>query len=318
MNRFCWLGIYLGVSLLVAWSMAAEPEKDVPWKAQAEIARRGGLVERIDGVQDANDPVSAISAALQPPADDSHKWLFTLVTMKNCQWCDKLRSDFENDPKLKAWVDTKEYTKSWAHWQVVQSEDKSQEWRWKDFRPTQFPTLIVQPPVNGSWGDPHTIVFVRQGYIKPDELDTAIRKAIQLYAAKTFPRHLAWESKQGLAPAGLSDAGFQQGGAEQSGGWTPPVTPPSPLPSLPNVPPQTYPPSVDPTAVPGGLTIPLSLPSLSTILLLLTAVSNVWMLYREVAEKVGVKLLLTDEQAKKLVDLLPKQNSGPSPPASAI
>jgi hypothetical protein len=247
---------------------------------------------------------------MQPPADDSHKWLFTLVTTKGCQWCDRLRADFDNDPTLKAWVDTKDYTKSWAHWQVVQIEDKSQEWRWKDFKPTQFPTLIVQPPVNGSWGDPHTIVFVRQGYLRPAELDAGIRKAIQLYAAKAFPRHLAWESKQ--ASAAISDAGFQQGGAEQSGGWTPPVTPPTPLPA-----PQTYPPLADPTVSP-GLTIPVSLPSLSTILLLLTAVSNVWMLYREIAQKVGIKPLLTDEQAKKLLEFVAKfTNSVPSPPVSA-
>jgi hypothetical protein len=316
MNRLVWLGVFLVVSLTVVWCLAAEPDKDVPWKAQAEIARRGPLVERVDGIQDANDPIAAITAAMQPPADDSHKWLFTLVTMKNCQWCAKLRSDFENDPKLKSWVDTKDYTKSWAHWQVVQIEDQSQAWRWKDFKPSQFPTLIVQPPVNGSWGDPHTIVYVRQGYLAPADLDAGIRKAIQLYAAKTFPQRMAWEAKQGAAPLASISGGFQQGGAEQSGGWNPPVTPPTPLPPLPNMSPQTYPPVADPTVSP-GLTIPLSLPSLSTILLLLTAVSNVWMLYREVAQKVGVKTLLTDEQAKRLVELLAKLSGIQSPPTSA-
>src|SRR5262245_31601520 len=82
------------IVLLAGWCGAGEPDKDVPWKAQAEIARRGAMVEHVDGYQDANDPVAAISAAMQPPADDSGKWHFTLVTMRNCQWCDKLRSDF--------------------------------------------------------------------------------------------------------------------------------------------------------------------------------------------------------------------------------
>jgi len=309
------------IMLVCAAAIAQDAEKDVPGKAQAEIARRGAMVERVGGIQDAGDPAAAISAAMQPPADDSHKWHFTLVTMRNCQWCAKLRADFENDPKLKAWVDTKDYTKSWAHWQVVQIEDQSQAWRWKDFKPTQFPTLIVQPPVNGSWGDPHTIVFVRQGYMPPADLDAAIRKAIQLYAVKVFPRHLAWASKQGKTE--MADAGFRSGGAEQSGGWTPPVTPPSPLPPLPNVPPQTYPPTADPSS-PAGLTIPLSLPSLTTILLLLTAASNVWMLYRDLARQSGVRLLIDDQTAdriRRLIQTLAGQSPGPGgdsarPPAS--
>ena len=48
------------------------------------------------------------------------------------------------------------------------------------------------------------------------------------------------------------------------------------------------------------------------MLLLLTAVSNVWMLYRELAQKVGVKLLLSDDQAQKLVELLPKLGGQPA------
>ena len=204
------------------------------------------MVERVDGLQDANDPVSAIAAAMQPPADDSHKWHFTLVTMRNCQWCEQLRRDFETDPKLKAWVDTKDYAKSWAHWQIVQIEDQSQAWRWKDFRPTAFPALIVQPPVNGSWGDPHTIVFAQQGYLKPADLDAAIRKAIQLYAAKVFPHRRAWEAKQGSRkPCSPADANTRVGrsaAAEPAGHASAPLPPLPNYPNYPSVPPQ-YPPA---------------------------------------------------------------------------
>src|SRR2546423_3394382 len=196
MRRSMTVLVFFAQMSCAVWCAAEVADKDVPWRAQAEIARRGGLVERVAGIVDAGDPLSAIALAMQPPEDDSYKWLFTLVSTRNCQWCEQARRDFENDPKLKAWVDTKDYTKSWAHWQVVQIEDQSQAWRWKDFRPTSFPTLIVQPPVNGSWGDPHTIVFAHQGYLKPADLDAAIRKAIQLYATKSFSQRLAWESKK--------------------------------------------------------------------------------------------------------------------------
>jgi hypothetical protein len=274
------------------------------------------MVERIDGYQHVADPLAAISAALQPPADDSHKWHFTLVTTRNCQYCNQLRADFENDPQLKAWVDTKDYTKSWAHWQVVQIEDQSQAWRFKDFRPTAFPTLIVQPPVSGSWGDPHTIVYVRQGYLKPAELDAAIRSAIQLYAAKTFPRHLAWQAKEGA----LSDAGFQQGGEVEQGGWNPPVAPPSPLPPVPNYPnypsyppPAEYPPQ-QPSA--GGLLSQLLaglLGGQGTGNLLLIAILG-WQLYRGFAKTKGVPLLLDDATAAQLIQLL-KSLRQPTPQA---
>jgi hypothetical protein len=160
-------------------------------------------------------------------------------------------------------------------------------------------------------------VFARQGYLKPAELDAAIRRAIQLYAAKTLPRHLAWEARRGAASAGISAVSFSEGGAGQPGTWTPPVTPASPLPPVPSVPSQTFPPSVEDAAA-QPLVIPLSLPSLTNVLLLLTAASNLWMLYREIAQQVGVKLLLTDEQARRLIELVTKlTGGGPSQNASA-
>lgn len=323
MNRLaCWW--MFSALLLAAWSQAAEPEKDVPWRAQAEIARRGAMVERIDGFQDASDPATAISAAMQPPADDSHKWMFTLVTTRNCKWCTQLRADFDNAPQLKSWVDTKDYTKSWAHWQVVQIEDQSQAWRWKDFRPTSFPALIVQPPVNGSWGDPHTIVYLRQGYLKPADLDASLRSAIQLYATKAFPKHLAWSEKKAPVAAAAS-AGFQQGEAiEQSGGWTPPVAPPAPLPpahypaypGYPTTVPADYPPP-QPSA--GGLLSQL-LGALfggqATGNFLLIAILG-WQLYRGFAKTKGIPLVLDDATAAQLIQLLQSLRQNPNSPNSA-
>ena len=323
MKRLVCLGL-LPMLLLAAWSAASEPDKNVPWRAQAEIARRGAMVERVDGYQDASDPVAAISAALQPPADDSHKWHFTLVTMRGCQWCERMRADFENDAKLKAWVDTKDYTKSWAHWQVVQFEDQSQAWRWKDFRPTSFPALIIQPPSNGSWGDPHTIVYVRQGYLKPADLDAAIRSAIQQYATKTFPRHMAWGAKQGAAPTGESDAGFQQGGpVEQVRDWNPPVTPQSPLPPLPNYPNYpSYPPEYPPAQPNVGGLLSQLLAGLfggqATGNLLLIAILG-WQLYRGFAKTKGIPLFLDDATAAQLIQFLQSMRQPtpqqPFPPA---
>jgi hypothetical protein len=310
--------IWLLIAMSSGWSLAGGTDKNVPRIAESEIARRGSLVERISGIQSADDPRDAIALAMQPPPDDSYKWLFTLVTTKGCTWCEQMRRDFETDPKLKAWVDTKDYTKSWAHWQVVQIEDQSQAWRWRDFKPTSFPTLIVQPPVNGSWGDSHTIVFVRQGYQKPTELDAAIRQAIQLYAAKMYPRRLAWATSANVFSnsAGVHGLEAEQRDDRSGGPWNPPVTPPSPLPplpavpatpSVPNVPPQ-YPPQ-QPDAVSllsqliGGL---LGGPTVANLLLIAILA---WQVYRGIAKREGIPLLLDDataEQVSQLLESLPK------------
>jgi hypothetical protein len=321
-------GLILSAQMSCAmWVGAAAADKDVPWRAQSEIARRGAMVERVDGITGSGDPLSAIALAMQPPEDDSYKWLFTLVTMRSCQWCEQARRDFDNDPKLKAWVDTKNYAKSWAHWQVVQIEDPSQAWRWKEFRPTSFPTLIVQPPANGSWGDPHTIVFAHQGYLKPADLDAAIRQAIQQYAAKMHPRRIAWEPKQGSQPR-VVNAGFEQArGIEQSGGgWTPPVTPPSPLQPVPNYPSYPNVPPVNPSVVPelGSLLAQL-LASLfggagmaNFLLLAILA----WQIYRSFAKREGIPLLLDDDSAAQLAAILQQvarpSSDSPAPANRAV
>jgi len=264
---------------------------------------------------------------MQPPQDDSYKWLFTLVTTRNCQWCEQMRHDFDSDPKLKAWVDTKDYTKSWAHWQVVQIEDQSQAWRWKSFRPTSFPTLIVQPPVNGSWGDPHTIVFAHQGYLKPAELDAAIRKAIQAYATKAFAKRLAWQSPPVVDSA--ASGGIEQArGAEQGGGWTPPVTPPSPLPPVPLQPGPTYPNypampmQIPPQQPDAGSLLAQLLSSLlggaATANILLLAILA-WQIYREFAKKEGIPLLLDDATAAQLIQILEStRRPQPQSPQSSV
>lgn len=301
---FVTTGLLLIASLNAAWAA----DENVPGKAQSEIARRGPLVERVDGAQEASDAHAATATAMQPPANDSHKWLFTLVTTRNCVWCEQLRRDFDNDPRLKAWVDTKDYTKSWAHWQIVQIEDQSQAWRWKDFKPTAFPTLIVQPPVNGSWGDPHAIVYAHQGYLKPAELDGAIRKAIQLYAAKMFPRRLAWEGKQVAATPAATASGLQQRAADSPGGWTPPVTPPAPLPPMPAYP--NYP-SVPPETGPQQPRIASLLAQLFSSLFGGPGMANVlllailaWQVYRGIAKKEGIPLLVDDDATGQLTHLL--------------
>jgi hypothetical protein len=222
---------------------ADDPERDVPWKALQEIARRGDSVEHVAGFQGPDDPIADL---MQPPADDSDKWFFTLVTTKGCAACDRLKADFANSPELKAWVDTVDYQRSWAHWQAVDVNDNTQQWRWANFKPRVFPTLIVQPPYNGSWGDPHTVVFLREGYDgKPAALDKAIRAALSMYGRKVHPQHVSFSRK--LSPAGISGGGFEQ--EQVIGEWPAPFAPPSPQPLQPFPTYQPFPQQVPPVDV---------------------------------------------------------------------
>lgn len=171
-------------------------------------------------------------------------------------------------------------------------------------------------------GDPHTIVYVCQGYLKPADLDTAIRGAIQQYAAKTFPRHMAWSAKAG----GASDSGFQQGGeVKETGGWTPPVTPPLPLPQVPNYPaypnlPQDYPlpqPQQPQPSASGLLSQLLAgfFGGQGTGNLLLVAILG-WQIYRQFAKTKGIPLVVDDATAAQLIQLLQQLRQTPTKPVS--
>lgn len=230
--------------LLLALPSAAlaqlSQEKDVPWKAQAEILRRGDLVERVDGFE--GDSL-AFAEAVATPADDSGKWFISIVTMKGCAPCERLRSDFKTEAKLKAWVNVEDYKQSWAHWQVFQIEDQSQEKRWEQRKPKGFPCVIIQPPINGSFGDPRNVVYWHEGYLPAERLDREMREAIQMYVKKVGPQRAEWKAKH--ADAWLA----RRGGFEQTaGGFTPPVPAPAPL-GPPNVTPFSVPPQVSGASV---------------------------------------------------------------------
>lgn len=129
-------------------------------EASNEIKRRGNHVEVIDGIQ-GDDPVTEVTS---PPQDDSHKWYLTVVTTNGCTHCERLKYDFANAPNLQCWVDVDEHEKSFMHYNVFRIEDKTQAWRWKEITFKGFPTIIIQPPRNGKYGDHRTVVCQLTGY----------------------------------------------------------------------------------------------------------------------------------------------------------
>jgi hypothetical protein len=175
MKTLFWLAVF-GIQLFHAAA------KDVPDIAVAEIHRRGDSVEHVTPYAEAADePLEALA----PPADDSHKWYITLIVQKGCAPCELLKSDFARSPHLQAFVDVEDHAKSWAHYNVYSLDDQTQQWRWRKIRLSGTPTIIIQPPRNGSFGNTKTVVWQQSGYSgNPEVLAAKLRAAIVAYAQK--------------------------------------------------------------------------------------------------------------------------------------
>ena len=282
----------------------AQDLKDVPHVAEQEILRRGNFVERIDGYR--NDVTDLIAEALRPPADDSNKWFITVITTRNCRYCESLKQAFAASPDLRPFVDQEEHTNSWAHYNVFAAEDQTQAWRWEGIQLAGYPTLLIQPPRDGRYGDSKTVVMQNTGYDGDSQkLATAIRTAITAYVAR-FPQQ---PHRNGI---GQTTEPTEQ----QSRGYEPPFSPPprvnptpyAPMPQLPF----DYPPIPQPAPQP--MINPLSLLSsllgsmlgsgglTNTLLLVLAGFAGI----RTFRKATGQKLLLDDNAYQYIVDTLKK------------
>ena len=126
-----------------------------------EVLRRGNYVEYIGG------PISNTEYGdlLSPPVDDSYKWFITFITMNDCKYCDRLKFDFENAPPLQAWVNTKNPSLSFTHFNVYRIEDRQlQGWKFSNIAFKGVPTILIQPPLNGKYGKNSTVVAQLTGY----------------------------------------------------------------------------------------------------------------------------------------------------------
>jgi hypothetical protein len=296
--------------LLVAATTLAQDLKDVPDVAEQEILRRGNFVEHIDGYR--NDVTDLIAEALRPPADDSYKWFISVVTTRNCQYCEALKRDFSTSPHLKSFVDTDDHQRSWAHFNVYSIDDETQRWRWDGVRLSGYPTLLIQPPRDGRYGDPKTVVLQQTGYNgDPQKLAGEMRQAIVRYVAKYNQR----PQRNGIGQAGEPTAQ-----KVQQRSYEPPFSPPSrvetvPYPTTPKYPyevppvPQQFPPQTTQPAI-NPLSLLVSLLSgllgsggMTNLLLLVLAAFALIRTFRKVT---GQKLLLDDTAYQSVVDTLKK------------
>jgi hypothetical protein len=164
-----------------------------------EVLRLGNMVQHVGGIE--SDPVDLFVEAMGPPASDADKWFLSVYTMQGCAPCQQLKSDWATSPWLLALADPNDSKKSWAHYNVFSREDQSQAFRIEKLQIEAFPTIVVQPPRSGRYGDPQTVVYQGTYGGDPEKLARQITAAIRLYVSKLEPP-LAPEPPVQQAPEG--------------------------------------------------------------------------------------------------------------------
>ena len=162
------------VGLLSAAAFMAAQEKDVPDAARREIERRGCLVQKIDG-QIGDNTADVLAEALAVPEDDSHKFTLTILygAHRNAQ-LDRLKEHLLSAKELEPWVRCKDRGKgsydvastgeSHLHCRFDQHKNPFVPDQWSGIKVIDYPTLLLQPPRSGQWGQPDTAINQRTGY----------------------------------------------------------------------------------------------------------------------------------------------------------
>ncbi len=270
----------LAVALMatVGTAMAVDP----PEVDAAEAKRRGDMVVVAgEGPRAAEE--DAIRAANAPPPDDNHMWFITLFVKRGDAASERVRVDFQRTPELMAYVAAPEASKAWAHFNVYDVDDATQAHRVKQYALRGTPTIVIQPPRNGMWGDAAVVVDQVEGYqdtydatgklVRPASVNLHVRiqKSVRLFATKMAKLGFPVEPTRQPVKAGserysvqpLIGGSRQEGASQPSIGVNPPfVTPPAvnpfnPQPVAPVVPtfppqdetPAPPPPKVDPVVV---------------------------------------------------------------------
>lgn len=222
------------------------------------VYRMGDTVQLVGGgprSEAVDDFVAMMGAG--PPENDSHKWFISVVSMRGCSFCTKLKSDWGTAAPLLAFANPNDAKASWAHLNFYQIEDKSQEWRWKGIKLTSFPTILIQPPRDGSYGNPSAVAGQITGYSSPDKLAGEMTTWFKAYIAKHSERKRA---DLGPVKNGIGQIGqIGQIGIDPPWAPTPKVEPT--VPTTPVVP--NFPFAIDPPKQPVAPQVPGQVPSVA-------------------------------------------------------
>jgi hypothetical protein len=179
------LGALVG---LIGVSIASAQQIEVDAR---EVIRRGDMVEHVTDERADVDPLNnAFGQVTALPQNDVDKWFLYVIGRKNCPACDTLKKQWESDPILRAYAIPDNPKESWAHYTFYDYNDPLQNWRWTKspsnpnaIEIKAFPTIIVQPPRSGIYGNPSTVVFQYVYEGDPQTFKEKVNAAIKHYLA---------------------------------------------------------------------------------------------------------------------------------------
>ncbi len=322
-----------------------------------EVIRRGNHVV-IAGEGPREGPEENFRAATAPPADDNHKWHVTLWIKPGEAASEALRRDFLTKPELNAFIAAEPPTNAWGHFVVLNVDDATQKWRLDrtkqfHFKVDRTPTLVIQPPRNGRFGDVRLVIMQEAGYNGDAKaLKERIIYAVRKYSTKLYASGYVWSATKsgGEEP---TEGPKQAAGEGGFGGPTPapfavppvvdpfnPLAPPlaqvphypAPAPAgpfgpqpIPNFPPPDAPLAPVPPQTPAPDTKPVPAPApvggfLMSLLAgfagmgtLLGLAGTAWGLWRMFAKATGKPLLISDADYQAAMVLLAAWKGGNLP-----
>ena len=99
----------------------------------------------------------------------------------------------------------------------------AQDWRWKQIKIEGYPTVLIQPPINGQYGDPATVVFQQTGYDgDAEKLSNRMTVATRRYVDSLAHRRVFRGGTEQAEPSGAGQPAI---------GVDPPFTPATPTPN---------------------------------------------------------------------------------------
>jgi len=289
----------------LALAQTTPPEVD-----QAEVMRLGDLVQRLgENVRSSSD--DAFVAAMGPPESDADKWFISVLSMKACDGCAKLKEDWATNPWLLALADPSDPKRSWSHYTVYDKDDRSQAFRFDNIRVTAYPTILVQPPRSKRYGEPATVVYQGVYGGDPEKQARAITGAIRQYVSK-LPEPPA-PSSQGGTRRSSSDPPWQPAPRVDPRQPQSPKTPfpaidPT-IPPVPDVPVPTFPWSSVLTLMAAGFSLP------AAVALVVWAVSFI----RARRQAAGKPPIVDQKSLDQVLELLKRlAESQANPPSSGV
>jgi len=172
------------VLLLTAFCVSAQGLDAVH---TAEVARLGNTTQHINGGHQTNG-TDAVIEAMKPPTSDVDKWFISVISTKGCQPCLELKKAWRSDPWLRALADPNAPKESWAHYCEYMIENKSQNWQFENVKFEAYPTVLVQPPESGKYGDSSIVVFQGAYGGSPKAMAQRIVSTVKRYVRKIAPQ----------------------------------------------------------------------------------------------------------------------------------